>query len=248
MHIVQNTGEVKLNSQPYFNSIDNYIYIHHTDTLIVIPVFPESITDNVATNYTPTNIMGRSAPIYTYSGSGPRSVDISLKLHRDLMNQVNTDIVRPTLNNTQLQKRYSDLQTLLNRHDYMEVLINQLQSIALPNYMAAQKMVNPPLVSIRIGDEIFCKGIVDGGVNIAYSGPILANSLYDNETGEELKELDKYGNPTTKRRIGKGKYAIVDIQFKVTEVDPYDANIVSQSGGLRGLNRTLEKNLYKVST
>ena len=247
MNIITNTGALNLSTEPYFNSIDNYIYLHHTDVLLVIPVFPETITDTIGTNYASTPIMGRSAPIYTYSGSGPRSVDISLKLHRDLMNQVNTDITRPLLSNYSLNKKYQDLQTLLNRNDYMEILINQLQSSALPSYVVAQKMVNPPLVSIRIGDEIFCKGVIDGGVNVAYSGPIIANSIYDPVTGVELRELDAQGRMTSQRRVGKGKYALVDIQFKVTEVDPYDAATVAELGGLRGLNRTLEKNLYKVS-
>ena len=243
---VTNTGEVVLNTVPYLNSIDNYIYIHHTDTLVVIPTFPEQITDNTGTNYTSTTIMGRSAPIYTYNGSGPRSVDISLKLHRDMMNSVNTDIVIPAGIEDEYKSEYEKLQAKIQRHDYMELLINELQSIALPSYTSASKMVNPPLITIRIGDEIFCKGIVDGGVTVAYSGPILANSIYD-ENGNIQYAQDAKGNFTTERLIGKGKYALADIQFKVTEVDPYDADLVRQQGSMRGLNRTLERNLYKVS-
>ena len=240
------TGEVILNTVPYFNSIDNYIYIHHTNTLVVIPTFPEQLTDNTATNYTPTNILGRSAPIYTYNGSGPRSVDISLKLHRDLMNAVNTDIVIPPNLEDTYKSEYEQLQAKLNRQDYMELLIKELQSIALPSYTTAAKMINPPLITIRIGDEIFCKGVVEGGVSVSYSGPILANSIYE-ENGKISYVKDVEGHDTTERLVGKGKYALVDIQFKVVEVDPYDADLVRQQGGMRGLNRTLERNLYKVS-
>lgn len=244
---VTNTGEVILDSVPYFNSIDNYIYIHHTDTLVVIPTFPEQINDTTNTTYNPTNIMGRSAPIYTYTGSGPRSVDISLKLHRDLMNSVNTDIVIPSGIDDTYKTEYEKLQARIKRQDYMELLIKELQSIALPSYTTAAKMINPPLVTIRIGDEIFCKGIVDGGVSVAYSGPILGNAVYNELTGEIQYVQDAKGNFTNQRIIGKGKYALADIQFKVTEVDPYDADLVRQQGGMRGLNRTLERNLYKVS-
>lgn len=244
---VTNTGEVITNTTPYFNSIDNYVYIHHTDTLIIIPTFPEQITDNIGTNFTPTNIMGRSAPIFTYTGSGPRSIDISLKLHRDLMNSVNTDIIVPAMIDDEYKTEYEKLQSKIKRHDYMELLINELQSIALPSYVSASKMINPPLITIRIGDEVFCKGVVDGGVNVSYSGPILANAIYDPITGNIQYEQGPDGKFTTTRLVGKGKYALADIQFKVTEVDPYDAETVRQYGSMRGLNRTLERNLYKVS-
>ena len=40
---------------------------------------------------------------------------------------------------------------------------------------------------------------------------------------------------------------MADISFTVTEVDPYDAQTVAKMGSFRGLDRTLEKNLYKVS-
>lgn len=247
MPIVTNTGEVILNTTPYLSSIDNYIYIHHTNELIIIPTFPEQLMDNTTTNYTSTPIMGRSAPIYTYNGSGPRSIDISLKLHRDLMNSVNTDIVMPEDLEDMYKSEYQRLQAKIRRQDYMELLIKSLQSMALPTYISASKMINPPLITIRIGDEVYCKGIVDGGVSVSYSGPILANSIYDEETGEIQYEQDAYGNFTNKRLIGKGKYAIADIQFKVTEVDPFDADQVRLYGSMRGLNRTLERNLYKVS-
>ena len=243
---VINTGEVLANSKPYLPSIDNYVYLHHTNTLIILPTFPEQLSDTMPARYTPTDIMGRSAPIYTYNGSGPRTVDISLKLHRDMMNQVNTDINIPEGVDATLRNDYMALATKLKRQDYMELLIRELQSIALPTYIASQKMINPPLVSIRIGDEVFCKGIVDGGVSVMYSGPILANPVYDAD-GKMIYEKDAYGNNTNIRLTGKGKYALADIQFKVTEVDPYDADIVQELGSMRGLNRTLERNLYKVS-
>ena len=78
-------------------------------------------------------------------------------------------------------------------------------------------MVNPPMVAIRFGNEIYIKGIVNGSVSVEYSGPILPNN----------------------------KYALVNISFTVTEVDPYDAETVAVSGSFRGLNKTLERRLYK---
>lgn len=227
-------------SSPYFNLIDNYLYSYHTDTLIILPTFPESITDNMPTSYTSTNILGRSAPIFSFTNSGPRSIDVKLDLHRDMMNQINLEknSINYGLKLFEDAENYDYLEKL-KRKDYVELMINELQSIALPNYVHGQKMVDPPLVAIRFGDEIFCKGIIDGGVSVTYSGPILANKLYDTD-GDYI--FDSNGNPV----LGKGKYALASISFKVTEVDPYDAATVAQLGSMRGLNRTLERNLYKV--
>ena len=225
--------------------IDNYIYLYHTSRLLIIPAFPESITDSMPAQYQSTPIMGRSAPIYSYSNSGPRSIDVQLKLHRDMFNQINmansitiNDSFNPNLINQDKQ-----LKKDLNRDDYIDILINELQSIALPSYAASEKMVNPPLVAVRFGDQVFCKGIVEGGVTVSYSGPILDNPIYNKDGQEQFVQ-----NPATgkwSKITGKGKYALIDISFKVTEVDPYDASIVAADGSLRGLNRTLERNLYR---
>lgn len=230
-----------------FNLIDNYIYLYHTDTLIILPTFPESIADTMPASYTSTNILGRSAPIYAYSGSGPRSVDLRFVLHRDMMNQINLEKESYAYGLKFFQED-SDGKLIrkLKRADYVDLMINELQSIAFPSYAASQKMVDPPLVAVRIGDEIFCKGIVDGGVSVNFTGPILANPLYDGE-GNISYQKDANGNDTNIREVGKGKYAMAEISFKVTEVDPYDASTVASMGSFRGINRTLEKNLYKVS-
>lgn len=191
----------------YFSMIDNYIYLYHTDTLIALPLFPESIQDSMVTTYTPSNPMSRSAPIYSYSYSGPRSLTIELPLHRDMMNSVNID--NSSLFSAKIDELSSD--------DYVDIMINQLQSAALPKYASAEKMIDPPLVAIRFGNSIFCKGVVEGGVSTTHSGPILANN----------------------------KYALVTVSFTINEVDPYDAQTVALEGGFRGIRTTLESKLFK---
>ena len=76
-------------------------------------------------------------------------------------------------------------------------------------------MIDPPMVAIRFGNEIFIKGIINNGVNVSYKLPLLDNN----------------------------KYAVVEVQFTVTEIDPYDAETVAQTGSFRGLDKTLEKRL-----
>ena len=95
-------------------------------------------------------------------------------------------------------------------------MINQLQSAALPRYAATEKLIDPPLVAVRFGNSIFCKGVVDGGVTATHSGPILENN----------------------------KYALVTVSFTVTEVDPYDADVVALEGGFRGIRTSLERNIF----
>ena len=82
-----------------------------------------------------------------------------------------------------------------------------------------KKMVDPPIIALRFGNDIFCKGIINGSLTTTYSGPILQNN----------------------------KYAEVSIAFNITEIDPYDADTIVKTGSFRGLSTTLERNLWKTS-
>ena len=187
-----------------FDMIENYIYLYHTKTFIIIPQYPESISDTLNSTFASTTPLSRSAPIYSYSNSGPRNLQVTLSLHRDLMTAVNT-------NRSNVRLEIGD--------DYVDTLIKQIQAVALPSYEAAEKMVSPPIVAVRFGNDIFCKGVVNGGITLTYKTPIIE------------------GN----------KYAVVDISFTVSEIDPYDASTVMQAGSFRGLNTTLENRLFKKS-
>lgn len=182
--------------------IENYIYLYHTDTFVVLPTYPESISDTLESTFSSTHILARSAPIFSYSYSGPRTVQVTLSLHRDMMSQINYGV--------------SNLSVELG-DDYVDTIIKQLQSIALPKYAASSKMVNPPMVAVRFGNELFIKGVVNGPITTTYNLPILENN----------------------------KYAQVQIGFSVSEVDPYDATTVAEQGSFRGLSKTLERNLFR---
>lgn len=190
------------NSRPD-KMIENYIYLYHLDTFVVLPTYPETITETLNSTFTETNILARSAPIYSYSYSGPRTIQFTFALHRDIMEQINYGV--------------SNLKIELG-DDYVDTIVKQLQAVALPKYAASSKMVNPPMVAVRLGNEIFIKGVVNAGITTTYNLPILEN----------------------------GKYAQVQLAFTVSEVDPYDAETVVTQGGLRGLSRTLERNLFKT--
>ena len=110
--------------------------------------------------------------------------------------------------------------TLEGEDDYIDFLIREIQAIAIPEYHAVSKMVDPPMIAVRFGNDIYCKGVVNGSVSVGYNVPILRN----------------------------GKYAQVTIGFSVSEVDPYTASEIAQYGSLRGLDRNLEKRFLNMGT
>ena len=177
--------------------VTNYIYLYHTDKFIIIPEYPESITDNMTSTFNQTTALSRSAPVFTYANSGPRSVTFSLELHRDMVNDLNI-----TAGNTNLKSN-----VVSQTDDYVDILIKELQSIALPRYNVNNRAVIPPRVAVRFGNELFISGVVTSTITCTYGKPILSN----------------------------GKYAKVSIGFTISEYDPYDATLVSQLGSFRGI-------------
>lgn len=184
--------------------IPNYIYLYHTDEFLVLPSFPEQIQDSLNSTFQSTNAIARSAPVFSYSNSGPRKVQVSLDLHRDMLDGVNLGV--------------SNMKIDPIGDDYVDTIIKKIQAIALPRYNSSERAVEPPMVAIRFGDEIFIKGVVEGGLSVTYKKPLII--VNDKES----------------------KYAQVSLSFSVTEVDPYDADTVSILGSFRGLTRT--NNIY----
>lgn len=189
-----------------YEPIYNYIYLYHTDKLLIIPTYPENMNDSTNITYGTTTPLGRTAPIYSYTNSGPRTINFQFKLHRDMMWQANYGVSNVILEDDD---------------DYVDEFIKQIQAAALPVYAASQKMVDPPLVAVRISNDVYIKGVISGSVGIDYQLPIDRND----------------------------KYAVVGINFGVNEVDPYDAEIVQRVGSYRDtgeiiMDTSLDKNSY----
>ena len=202
--VVNQYGQTFAQKTKVFNMLDNYIYLYHTDTLLALPTFPESLNESTGINFSSVTPLARSAPIYTFSNAGPRTVQFNLEFHRDMMNEINTASSNLNVEN-------------IEDSDYVDYLINSLEAMALPAYSESEKMVDPPVIAIRFGNDIFCKGVVIGSVSKTYQGPILRT----------------------------GKYALISVSFSVSEIDPYDAKSVMQTGSFRGLNTTLERRIWK---
>lgn len=142
----------------------------------VIPQWPEQIADSISSSFGSTNALSRSAPVFSYQNSGPREVQISFDLHRDMMDEANYYI--------------SNL-PVEDKEDYVDALIKALQAVALPNYHAESSEVVPPMVAVRFGDQLFIKGVVSGGVTVTYSGPLLTDNKYAQVTiSFKVSEVD----------------------------------------------------------
>lgn len=64
---------------------DNYIYIYNLKKFLYLPAYPDRITDAMSASFNTTSPLSRSAPIFSYSNSGPRTLVISLSLHREML-------------------------------------------------------------------------------------------------------------------------------------------------------------------
>lgn len=191
-----------------------YIYLYHTDEYFILPQYPETLNDQLESNFTSQNALSRTAPVYSYNNSGPRTVQINLKLHRDMMNSFNIGTARINYN-----KGDALVETKIE-DDYIDLLIKKLQAIALPRYKTTDKLVNPPMVAVRFGDALFIKGVVaSGGIGVAYELPLLSNN----------------------------KYAVVTINFQVSEIQPYDADSVGELGSLRGITSDIEEKIKSIN-
>jgi hypothetical protein len=185
---------------------DCYIYISHLDGIgdgiqyWRLPQYPDDVSDQMQSSFSEQNALGRSAPVYTFSNAGPRTVQFNFEFHRDMIDEANVG--------------YSNVK-LKDNEDHSDRLIAALQAIAVPKYNLTNKAIEPPLVAIRLGRQVFIKGVVTSGITVTYKKPILANE----------------------------KYAVIGIGFTVAEVDPYDASTVYANGSFRGLVSSMRKGM-----
>ena len=186
--------------------LNNYIYLYHTNEWLWLPEYPDSVSDSMQSNFQSTNALSRTAPYYTWSNSGPRKVQIQLNLHRHMLDDLNLNLANFRID-------------VKNGLDYFDALIRKIQAIALPRYDESYKGVVPPMVALRLGKDIFIKGVVVGTVSVVYQKPI--------------DEDDKYVYCT--------------LNFEVYETDAYDALSVAREGSFRGITRVFEEGLLTTN-
>ena len=181
--------------------ITNYIYLYNLDEWLLLPEYPDSVSDSLQSNFQQTQALSRTAPAFTWSNAGPRRVQIQLNLHRDMVSDLNYNI-----SNFRIEVG----------EDYIDSLVKKIQAIALPKYDSSYKGVVPPMVALRLGNEIFIKGVVIGEVAVQYQKPIRDDD----------------------------RYVMCTLNFMVYETDPYDAVKVAEEGSFRGITRVFEDGLF----
>jgi hypothetical protein len=180
---------------------DCYLYISHLDEGFQywqLPGYPDNVTDSMESRFESSTALGRSAPVYTFGSSGPRTVHISLRFHRDMFEEMPTNVA------------------LRDGEDKAESFIHALQAIAVPKYNLSNKAIEPPLVAVRLGREVFIKGVVTSSISVTYGKPILVNE----------------------------KYATMEVGFTISEVDPYDSSTVFKNGSFRGHVATMREGMH----
>lgn len=185
-----------INPQGYYEGVPvSYLYIYHLKKEWYLPVLPQGITNSLPISFSPTPIPLSSAPLQTFSSAGPRTVSITLKMHRKMF----------------------ELEDKKNGAKKMEELINDISALALPKYTSASKLVVPPTVLYRAGNEVCIRGIVSGNVSITTSGAWQRD----------------------------GKLSEIDIQFTIVEVEAFSAEYAQNHGVLRSIPTDLTRSVWQ---
>lgn len=102
---------IQSNLTPGYTKKDCYIKIHRAGKVSTFwfPCYPESVSDQNSASYTPQNILGRSEPFQYYTGSGPRTVNVSFEMHCEMCGDI----------------------------DYVYKLVDNIESACYPNYGSA---------------------------------------------------------------------------------------------------------------
>lgn len=132
-------------------------------TVIYIPEWPDSIADKVESNFNSTNALSRTAPVFSYINSGPRSVTVVLTLQRGMMDEANENKCNVKPGEDQ---------------DYVDLFVSKLQSVAYPNFHSSSKEIEPPQVIVCFGEQLQIEGIINSGISVEYEKPLLENGKY----------------------------------------------------------------------
>ena len=117
--------------------------------LYYFPCFPDSFSDSCQSNFTSQNPLGRSEPFQIYQNSGPRVVNVSFKMHREMAHV------------TSISK-----------------LVAAVQSTTYPRVLGSSDTVVPK-VKLVIGNACSIVGVIEGNVNVEYSDTINKNWEYN---------------------------------------------------------------------
>jgi hypothetical protein len=126
---------------------------------LYMPCYPKSLSDTASASYSQDSLFTSTEPYVVYSHGGPREVSVSFQLHREMRGYDNDA--------------------------YIDTIVNTIQAACYPsngNTIAVQS-------TLAVGNQFYIRGVINGGVTITPSGPII-----------------------------DGKYNIYDISFSILEI------------------------------
>ena len=149
--------EVPVEIEQHKNGMPFYFKDLRDDTYIFFRAYIDGLTENVTPNWTSTNYVGRSEPVYTYE-RGEREVSFNLKLY------ANTPDEFPII--------YKKL--------------NRLTSLCYPAYKEKNSMLRmkPPLTKLRIGDMFGSSNNEMTGFIKSLSYSVPDEALWETELGK----------------------------------------------------------------
>jgi hypothetical protein len=131
------------------------------DIATVIPCYPDGVAESQSAQWSEQAIIGRSSPISSYNNTSYRTIDVTLKLHRELGEQMGLG--------TDCLER---LEIIFRRSVY-------------PSYNN-QQGISPPITTIVLGN-FKAKGYVTS-VTFNWSGPIIDKKYQMLEIGVHLTD------------------------------------------------------------
>ena len=150
--------------------VESFIYLYHTDQLFYIPVTPETLPNTYSSKFSLEEIMNRTAPKATFSGSGPRTLQVNLEIHQQLFaldNPANPSITKD--------------------------LVKALASCAYPEYDLENSKITPPMVLLKFGEASTIRGVITSGVTVTFSGPWLKDgTMAMASISFQVTEVDQY--------------------------------------------------------
>lgn len=142
--------------RPRYAALGNPNIIKGQCTVIVngktlyMPCYPDGVTDVTNVDYTSQNVLGRSEPFQAYNNSGPRSIQFSFRMHREMTGNISQ----------------------------IEEIVRCIESSVYPNYNANSSSVAAVKTSVRIGNVIYISGIVTSQ-STSWEGPIGPDHKYN---------------------------------------------------------------------
>lgn len=134
------------------------------------PCFPEKFTDSRQANYTSQNPLGRSEPFQIYQNSGPRTVQVAFRMHREMLND----------------------NVLGDKVNHIDTLVYAVQSATYPLDYGAHI---PPRVTLVLGNACTITGIIEGSVSADWSETIIDDRYQVVDLSFSVTEVT--GNPIT---------------------------------------------------